>query len=509
MKNYCMKAKSTKTGKPAMMKNVTAKSVTAKSVTAKSVTKSVINSKPTTSTSINSSKNLLLNATTSDTSTTKPTITNSTLAVTSMASQHNNSYINKDEIFTGSTITTSEPIKAESNSTGINNAIGGFRTLSTPPPITSTTQLKALTNAKSTSNTPLTTRSTSVTVKTTSTTASTSIATKNMTTRETISKTTSTFLSTAVPDAITSREMMSTKIQTTAISTTSTISSSTPTETSTTKAIIQKNGTEYSEIETMKTISVATPNMREFDFMNFDDMEEMFNIPVDNETLYDTNITIVEENMETGWAATVADSIWNGFEYLKNAIFGPDDDEGYGSVNGYHRNPEQYENIINHNTHESLKLAENEESKENWLTSWFRDESHSEMLLSNFSLKPPNVEWDKKVLNLQNPNQASVNSTTVTPSTEFWTTENFKTLETIPPRYYSQDDSDDDDTAVPDASTEFVTIENFKTLGTIPPGFYSQDESDDDTGILVREGSGNIGMSDDFDLDKYESLLRI
>ena len=126
MKNYCMKAKSTKTGKPAMMKNVTAKSVTAKSVTAKSVTTSVINSKPTTSTFINSSKNLLLHATTSDTSTTKPTITNSTLAETSMASQHNNSYINKDEIFTGSTITTSEPIKAESNSTGINNAIGGF-----------------------------------------------------------------------------------------------------------------------------------------------------------------------------------------------------------------------------------------------------------------------------------------------------------------------------------------------------------------------------------------------
>ena len=88
MKNYCMKAKSTKTGKPAMMKNVTT---------------SVINSKPTTSTSINSSKNLLLHATTSDTSTTKPTITNSTLAVTSMASQHNNSYINKDEIFTRST----------------------------------------------------------------------------------------------------------------------------------------------------------------------------------------------------------------------------------------------------------------------------------------------------------------------------------------------------------------------------------------------------------------------
>ena len=111
--------------------------------------------------------------------------------------------------------------------------------------------------------------------------------------------------------------------------------------------------------------------------------------------------------------------------------------------------------------------------KENWLSNWFRDESHSEILQSNFSLKPPNIEWDKKVLNLKNQSQASINSTAVTPSTEFWTTETFKTLETIPPAYYSQDDSYDD------------------------------------TGILIREGSGNISVSDDSDLEKYESLLRI
>ena len=218
----------------------------------------------------------------------------------------------------------------------------------------------------------------------------------------------------------------------------------------------------------MKTISVATPDMFEFDPIDDDELiDQMYN------EFNDSFNNTVAEKVETGWAETVADSILNGFEYLKNALFGADDDEDFESMNGYYQNPEQYENVINDSKQEPLKLMEDDDSKENWLSSWFRDESHAEMLSSNFSLKPSNVEWDKKVFDLKNQSQASVNSTAITPSTEFWTTETFKTLETIPPADYSQDDSYDD------------------------------------TGILVREGSGKISVSDDSDLDKYESLLRI
>ena len=221
----------------------------------------------------------------------------------------------------------------------------------------------------------------------------------------------------------------------------------------------------------MKTISVATPDMFEFDPIDDDELiDQMYN--EFNDISFNNTVA---EKVETGWAETVADSILNGFEYLKNALFGADDDEDFESMNDYNQNPEQYDviNVINDSKQEPLKLMEDDDSKENWLSSWFRDESHAEMLSSNFSLKPSNVEWDKKVFDLKNQSQASVNSTAITPSTEFWTTETFKTLETIPPADYSQDDSYDD------------------------------------TGILVREGSGKISVSDDSDLDKYESLLRI
>ena len=467
MKNYCVhsKAKATSTIKPATMKNATTKSVIAKSVT---------NSEPTTSTSINSSKTFSIHGTTSDTSTTKPITSNSTLKEASMVvtSALNNANFSDDEILGRPVIITSVPIKSESNSTGPNSAIGGSGTSTTPR--STPTQFKTLTNEISTSNIPPTTTSRTSTkiTKITTTSKTTSTITSTVTT--------STALSTAVPDTKRSREIISTRIQTTAISTTSMIP---PVKTSTTKQIIQKNGTEYNAIETMKTISVATPNMFELDPMDDDELiDQMITEFNDTSPLYQFDESIlnntVTESVETGWAETVADSILNGLGYLKNALFGSDDDEesmiqSVESMNGYHRNLEQYENVINETKQGSLKLMEDENLKENWLSSWFRDESHSEILPSNFSLKPPNVEWDKKVLNLKNQTQASINSTAVTPSTEFWTTETFKTLATIPPAYYSQDDSYDD------------------------------------TGILIREGSGNISVSDDDDLEKYESLLRI
>ena len=108
----------------------------------------------------------------------------------------------------------------------------------------------------------------------------------------------------------------------------------------------------------------------------------------------------------------------------------------------------------------------------NWLSKLrYQNESLPDILLMNSTLeKPPKVEWDTQEMNLKNETTPLVNSPTVEPLTEFWTTETVKTED----------------------------AENF-----------SGDDSNVDVDIFVREGSGNIHSNNDFDLSQYKSLLRI
>ena len=281
---------------------------------------------------------------------------------------------------TKSTTATKVPIKYERNFT--KTTIGSI-------PSTSTAKLKR----------------TIISTTTSTTTIQTSSSTTTSTTTATLAK----FPARPAPPNSTDVRTTTTNPSSTTIQTTSLKSSSLITKTSTAKAIRPKNVTEYIGLKTMKTLSVPTPDMFEIDPIDDHWVDEMIYETNSTSNDFYSNITAAVEEVETSWAATVADTIWNGFQYLKKSLFGSDD------------------------SRDGITIVEREGYEQEYDSNW---------LLMNSTLeKPPKVEWDTQEMNLKNESTPLVNSPTAEPLTEFWTTETVKPEDV---ENYSGDDSNVD-----------------------------------------------------------------
>ena len=86
--------------------------------------------------------------------------------------------------------------------------------------------------------------------------------------------------------------------------------------------------------------------MFEFDPIDDDEMNMMMLYEMNDTNRF--NFTTAVEEIETGWAETVADTIWNGFEYLKKSLFGSDDGEEY----------EAYKETVGGDFDDSMRLNE-------------------------------------------------------------------------------------------------------------------------------------------------------
>ena len=377
---------------------------------------------------------------------TSPTIRNVTTGALRVANVTSNSATHS----TAPTSTDSSMASSIATAPGTNSTLAEMMNVieSTTPNYINTTETAktAIASIASTSTAKL---------KTTIISTTTSIATIQTSTSTTTSTTGATlaiFPARAAPPNSTDVRTTTTNPSSTTIQTTSLKSSSLITKTSTAKAIRPKNVTEYIGLRTMKTLSVPTPDMFELDPIDDHWVDEMFyEVNSTSNDIY-SNITAAVEEVETSWAATVADTIWNGFQYLKKSLFGSDD------------------------SRDGITIVEREGYEQDYDSNWlsklrYQNESLPDILLMNSTLeKPPKVEWDTQEMNLKNESTPLVNSPTAEPLTEFWTTGTVKTED----------------------------AEN-----------YSGDDSNVDVDIFVREGSGNIHSNNDFDLSQYKSLLRI